>query len=88
MEAGSSIVPVATTVASSSLTLASIISGAFEIGFLVFGIIYFIFTLIVLRQVNIMTDTIKTEGGGILKAIAILYAGLALGVIILFIGLF
>jgi hypothetical protein len=66
----------------------NLVSGAFEIGFLIFGIVYFIFALIVLRQVNLMTSTIKTEGGGTLKAIAILYAGLALGVIILFIGLF
>ena len=35
-----------------------------------------------------MTQTVRTEGGGLLKAIAILYAGLALGVIVLFIGLF
>lgn len=68
--------------------LATIVSGAFEIGFLAFGVVYFIFTLIVLRQVNLMTATVKTEGGGILKGLAILYAGLALGVIVLFIGLF
>ena len=67
---------------------ANIISGAFEVGFLAFGVVYFIFTLIVLRQVNLMTSTIKTEGGGLLKALAIFYAGLALGVIVLFIGLF
>ena len=66
----------------------NIISGAFEIGFLAFGVVYFIFTLIVLRQVNLMTSTIKTEGGGVLKALAILYCGLSLGVIVLIIGLF
>ncbi len=82
-----SIVPIASA-APLGVVFANIISGAFEIGFLIFGIIYFIFTLIVLRQVNLMTETIKTESGGILKAIAILYAGLALGVIVLFIGLF
>ncbi len=60
----------------------------FEWGFLIFAIVYFVFTLIVLRQVNLMTSTIKTEGGGILKALAILYAGLALGIIVLMIGLF
>jgi hypothetical protein len=70
------------------LVFSSIVSGAFDIGFLAFGIVYFIFTLIVLRQVNLMTSTVRTEGGGALKAIAILYAGLALGVIVLFIGLF
>lgn len=67
--------------------LQTLISRAFEIGFLVFGVVYFIFTLIVLRQVNLMTSTIKTEGGGLIKALAILYTGLALGVIVLFIGL-
>ena len=67
---------------------ASFIPVLFDWGFLIFSILYFIFTLIVLRQVNLMTSTIKTEGGGILKALAILYAGLALGVIVLFIGLF
>lgn len=84
------IVPIATSAPtlSSNPIFATLVSGAFEIGFLIFGILYFIFTLIVLRQVNIMTATVKTEGGGLLKALAILYAGLALGVIILFIGLF
>ena len=67
-------------------TLQTLISKAFEIGFLVFGVVYFIFTLIVLRQVNMMTSTIKTEGGGLIKALAILYAGLGLGVIVLFVG--
>jgi hypothetical protein len=66
----------------------TLISRAFEIGFLAFGVIYFIFTLIVLRQVNLMTSTIKTEGGGLIKGLAIIYTGLALGVIVLFIGLF
>lgn len=66
----------------------NIVSKAFELGFLAFAILYFIFTLIVLRQVNLMTSTIKTEGGGILKALAILYCGLSLGVVVLLIGLF
>ena len=74
--------------ASTNPIFVNLISGVFEIGFLIFGILYFIFTLIVLRQVNLMTATVRTEGGGLLKAIAILYAGLALGVIVLFIGLF
>lgn len=77
--------PVPNTTVSPILNL---VSGVFEIGFLVFGVVYFLFTLILLRQVSLMTSTVKTEGGGILKALAILYAGLALGVIVLFIGLF
>lgn len=74
--------------ASANPIFLNLISGVFEIGFLIFGVLYFIFTLIVLRQVNLMTSTVRTEGGGLLKAIAIFYAGLALGVIVLFIGLF
>lgn len=66
----------------------NIVSKAFDFGFLAFAVVYFIFTLIVLRQVNLMTATIKTEGGGILKALAILYCGFSLGVIVLMLGLF
>lgn len=86
MEVISSVTPA--IAGSSNPLFLNIVSGAFEIGFLAFGVVYFIFTLIVLRQVNLMTSTIRTEGGGILNAMAILYAGLALGVIVLFIGLF
>lgn len=60
----------------------------FKIGFVIFAILYFIFSLIVVRQVYLMTDTIMTEAAGILRALAILFAGLALGIIILFIVLF
>lgn len=66
----------------------NIISNAFDFGFIAFGVIYFIFTLIVLRQVNLMAATIKTEGGRVLKALAVLYCGFSLGVIVLMIGLF
>lgn len=60
--------------------------GAFRIGLIIFAVLYFIFTLIVIRQVNLMTQTVITEGAPILKALAILFTGLALGVIVLFIG--
>ncbi len=70
-----------------SLLQSDFINLIFRVGFIAFSVIYFIFTLIVLRQVSLMTSTIKTEGGPILKALAILYSGLSLGVIVLFIGL-
>ncbi len=73
--------------ASTNPFLVTLVSKAFEFGFIAFAVVHFIFTLIVLRQVNLMTSTIKTEGGGIIKALAILYAGFALGVIVLMIGL-
>ncbi len=59
----------------------------FKVGFIIFAILYFIFSLIVIRQIKTMTTTIMTEGGSILRAFAILFAGLSLGVVVLFIGL-
>lgn len=57
----------------------------FKIGFLIFSIIYFLFSLIVIRQVNLMAETVITEGSIILKVIALLHALLALGVIVIFV---
>jgi hypothetical protein len=60
----------------------------FKLGFILFAVLYFIFSLIVIRQVTIMADTVRTEGGPILKALAIFHSGVSLGIIILLIGLF
>ncbi len=58
-----------------------------KIVFVMIAIMYFIFSLIVVRQVKLMTDTLMTEGTPILIGISIIHAGLALGIIILFIGI-
>lgn len=58
-----------------------------KIGLLTLSALYFVFSLIVVRQVYFMTETLITETAGLLRAFAIIHAGLALGVIILFIGL-
>lgn len=50
------------------------------------SVLYFIFSLIVVRQVNLMTDTLITEVAPFLRAFAIIHAGVALGIVILFIG--
>lgn len=55
-------------------------------GILSLAVAYFFFSLIVVRQVNMMTETVITEAGSVLRALAILHAGVALGAIILFIG--
>lgn len=60
--------------------------GLFKIGFVAFAVLYFIFSLIVIRQVALMTETVMTEGAPILRILSILHAGLALGIIVLFIG--
>lgn len=52
----------------------------------ILGVLYFIFSLIVVRQVNLMTDTLITEVAPLLRAFAIIHTGVSLGIIILFIG--
>lgn len=52
----------------------------------ILSLLYFVFSLIVIRQVNLMTDTLITEVAPYLRAFAIIHAGVALGIIILFIG--
>lgn len=58
-----------------------------KVGLVILAVLYFIFSLIVLRQVNLMTETLITENAGLLRAFAIIHAGIALGVIVLFVGL-
>ncbi|MFH0937079.1 MAG: DUF5657 family protein [Candidatus Daviesbacteria bacterium] len=57
-----------------------------KVGILILSILYFIFSLIVIRQVYLMTNTLITESAPALRAFAIIHAGFALGLIILFIG--
>lgn len=54
--------------------------------FILLAGLYFVFSLIVVRQVNLMTETLITEVAPFLRAFAIIHAGAALGIIILFIG--
>lgn len=60
----------------------------YKIGFSALFFLYFIFALLVVRQVALMTGTLFTEASPILQALAIIHAGIALGVLVLFIGLF
>lgn len=55
-----------------------------KIGFIGISILYFIFSLVVIRQVNLMSETVITEAAGTLKIIAILHALLALIIVIFF----
>lgn len=58
----------------------------FDFGFGVFALLYFIFSLIVIRQVFSMTQTVATEAGFVLRFLAFLHAGLALLVMVLLIA--
>lgn len=57
----------------------------FKIGFLIFFGLYFIFSLIVVRQVALMTETVTTEAGFMLRFLSIIFALLGLLVLVFFI---
>lgn len=56
----------------------------FKIGILIFSFLYFLFSLIVIRQVSLMTETVRTQAAPLLKLVSILYALFALGVVLFF----
>lgn len=58
-----------------------------KFGLLLLAALYFVFSLIVVRQVSLMTETLMTEVAPLIRAFSIIHAGLSLGIIILFIGL-
>lgn len=55
----------------------------FAVGLVLAAGAYFVFSLIVLRQVKLMSTTVVTEGGAILKMLAWIHSVAALGVILL-----
>ena len=56
-----------------------------RIGFVVFAALYFIFSLIIVRQVSLMAETVRTEFGGFLKIFSLLFALFSLAILIYFI---
>lgn len=60
----------------------------FKAGFIIFALLYFFFSIIVVRQVALMTETVVTEIGPVLKFLSIIYALLSLGALIFFIVMF
>lgn len=61
---------------------------AIKLGFIGISVVYFIFSLVVIRQVNLMSETVITETAGFLKIVAILHALLALLIIVFFVFFF
>lgn len=56
-----------------------------KIGIIILAIFYFFFSLIVVRQISLMSQTLITEITPLLRAFSIIHAGAALGVVILMI---
>lgn len=65
-----------------ALNFASLV---FKTCFIIFSLVYFIFSLIVIRQVNLMSETLITEAVLIFKIFAIMHALVALSAVIFFI---
>lgn len=59
----------------------------FKWGVLIILFFYAIFALIIVRQVSLMSKTLLTPVSPIVKAVSILHAGFAIGLIVLFYGL-
>jgi hypothetical protein len=68
------------------LLTGGIVNFLFKIGIVTLAIFYFLFSLVVIRQVRIMTNTVITEAGPLLRAFSILHAGAALIIVIFFIA--
>lgn len=77
-----------TTASNDVLLFLSNFTFLYKIGFGALFVLYFIFALLVVRQVMLMTNTLYTDTSPVLHALAILHAGIALAILILFIGLF
>ena len=58
-----------------------------KIAILIILILYAIFALLIVRQVDLMSKTLITPVSGVVKAISIIHAGFAVGFIFLAFGL-
>lgn len=67
--------------------LANGVNLLFKFGFILFAIAYFIFSLIIIRQVFSLTNLVRTDTGFLIRALALLHSLVALGIIALFIYL-
>lgn len=63
-----------------------LLSDSLKIVILIFFVFYVIFSLIIVRQVDLMSKSLITPVSPVVRAISIINAGLAIGFIILFIG--
>lgn len=55
----------------------------FKFGIIAFSALYFIFSLIVVRQVALMTETVLSEMSSLLRALSLLHAGVSLAIVVL-----
>ena len=66
--------------------LVELIAPVIKIGILIILVIYSIFALLIVKQVDNMSKTLRTPISPLVRAISIIHAGLALGLIVLMFG--
>jgi hypothetical protein len=71
-----------------SLTIDSMLYFLFEGGLILFFILYLLFALVVIKQVNLMTDTVITEEKNNLKLFSRIHAVVVLLIIIIYLVTF
>ncbi|MDP3974073.1 MAG: hypothetical protein Q8P92_04580 [Candidatus Daviesbacteria bacterium] len=75
------------TTNSSNLLNTSLAEGFLKGVVLLILIFYAIFALLIVRQVDLMGKTLITPVSGVVKAIAIIHGGFAIGLIVLIFGI-
>lgn len=66
--------------------LAELVAPVIKIGILIILVIYSIFALLIVRQVDNMSKTLRTPLSGVVRMVAIIHAGVAIGLIVLMFG--
>ena len=66
--------------------LAELIAPVIKIGILIILVIYSIFALLIVKQVDNMSKTLRTPISPLVRAISIIHAGVAVGLIVLMFG--
>ena len=69
-----------------NLLESQILQNFLQIAILIILVVYVIFALLIVRQVDLMSRTLITSVSPIVKAVAIAHAGFAIGVTILMFG--
>ncbi len=74
------------TVAGGTLSPLGLTLMVFRVLIVAAAVIYFAFSLVVVRQVYLMTETLTTNDAPLMRAFSIIHAGFALGLTLLFVG--
>jgi len=61
------------------------LDSVFKTFFVLGAILYFVFAILVMRQIKVMRHTLVTKASPLIKTLGILHFGISLGVLIIFV---